>query len=116
MNDENLRTLSPSEAREYGRRGGVRSGEVRRQRKLMKEYLEVALVEDTEYRGHSMTNAEAVTAALVRRAKTGDVRAYAQIVAMLGEKPAERVAVEQTIPPERYAEIEALLMGGADSE
>lgn len=116
MNESNLIPRAHRLTVEEQSKGGVRSGEVRRQRKLMKEYLEVALVEDTDYRGQSMTNAEAVTAALVRRARTGDVRAYAQIVAMLGEKPAERVAVEQTIPPERYAEIEALLMGGADSE
>lgn len=116
MNDENLRTLSPSEAREQGRRGGVRSGEVRRERKQMREYLEVALLMDTDFRGESMTNAEAVTAALIHRARRGDVRAYTTIRDTLGEKPAERIVSEPSISPEAYAEVERLLLGGSDDE
>ena len=116
MNDENLRTLSPSEAREQGRRGGIRSGEVRRERKQMREYLEAALVMDTDYRGEAMTNAEAVTAALIRRARQGDVRAYTTIRDTLGERPAERIVSEPSISPEAYEEIERLLWGGVDDE
>lgn len=119
MNESNLIPLSQrtkEERREIATQGGIASGQSRRERKAMKEYLEAALVMDTDYRGESMSNAEAVTAALIRKARQGDVRAYTQIVAMLGEKPAERVAVEQTISPERYAEVEALLFGGNDDE
>lgn len=116
MNDENLRTLSPSEAREYGRRGGVRSGEVRRERKKLREYLEVALDKGTDFEGEAMSNAEAITVALINKAKGGDVRAYQTIRDGLGEKPAEHIVSEPSISPERYAEVEALLFGGIDDE
>lgn len=39
----NLRVLSPSEAREYGRRGGIASGEVRRTQKLIREMVKQTL-------------------------------------------------------------------------
>lgn len=116
LNDENLRTLSPSEAREYGRRGGVRSGEVRRERKKLAEYLEIALDKGTDFEGEAMSNAEAITVALINKAKGGDVRAYQTIRDGLGEKPAEHIVTEPSIPPERYAEVEALLFGGNDDE
>lgn len=44
MNDENLipnSERSPSELREMGRKGGIRSGEVRRQNKRMRESAEL---------------------------------------------------------------------------
>lgn len=117
MNPENLVSLADrttEEQREIARMGGIRSGEVRRERKAMKEYLEAALVTDTDYRGESMSNAEAVTAALIRKARQGDVRAYTTIRDTLGEKPAEHIVSEPSISPERYAEVEALLFGGND--
>lgn len=109
MNDENLISLADrttEEQREIARMGGIASGHSRRERKKMREYLEAAMVMETEYRGEVMSNAEAVTAALVSRAKRGDVRAYQTIRDGLGEKPVERVETN-AIPPERYAEIQA---------
>lgn len=44
MNDENLipnSERSPSELREMGRKGGIRSGEVRRQNKRIRESAEL---------------------------------------------------------------------------
>ncbi len=116
MNDENLRTLSPSEAREYGRRGGVRSGEVRRERKKLREYLEVALDKGTDFEGEAMSNAEAITVALINKAKSGDVRAYQTIRDGLGEKPAERIEAVPEISEEARREVEAALFGFMESE
>ena len=42
-NSENLKRLSPSEARKNGRKGGKKSGEVRRAKKTMREVLEYLL-------------------------------------------------------------------------
>ena len=109
MNDENLKVLTPSEAREQGRKGGIRSGEVRRERRKMREYLEAALVMDADLDGETVTNAEAVTVALVKAAKKGSVRAYETILGVLGEKPADTVKVEHPIPQSTYDEIERLL-------
>lgn len=45
-NEENLKRLSPSEARENGRKGGVKSAEARRKKRDIKKTLE-ALMNDT---------------------------------------------------------------------
>jgi hypothetical protein len=42
-NNEILRKLSPSEAREQGRKGGQASVKARRKKKQLKELLEIAL-------------------------------------------------------------------------
>lgn len=110
MNDENLRILSPSEAREYGRRGGVRSGEVRRERRRVRECLTEALGMETEFEGEIMTNAEAVSIALIRRAKEGNVAAFREIRDSTEGRPRQSIEVE-TISPEARAEVEAILNG-----
>lgn len=114
MNDGNLRTLSPSEARAQGRRGGIRSGEARREKKRLRECLEECLSMTTELDGEEVTCAEAIAASMVREAMGGNVRAFCEIRDTVGEMPAQRVEVEPSIPPERYAEIEAILLGGDD--
>ncbi len=51
MNDENLipnSERSPSELREMGRKGGIRSGEVRRQNKRMRENVALLVKSFTE--------------------------------------------------------------------
>ena len=43
MNDENLKTLTPSEAREIGRKGGIASGIARREKKQFRETAQAIL-------------------------------------------------------------------------
>lgn len=38
-NEENLKTLTPKQAREYGRRGGLKSAKVKKERKKAKEAM-----------------------------------------------------------------------------
>lgn len=116
MNPENLIPQAHRLTVEEQSRGGRASGEARRERRRLKEHLEVALEKDTDFDGEVMTNAEAITVALIRKAKSGDVRAYQTIRDGLGEKPAEHIVSEPSISPERYAEVEALLFGGCDDE
>ena len=111
MNNGNLRTLSPSEARENGRKGGVASGVSRRERKELRERLELALelpCADDE----TQTNAEAICRALIAKALDGDVRAFTVIRDTIGEMPVQRAVVaSEKIAPEVYEEVERLLMG-----
>lgn len=118
MNDGNLIPLNQrtkSEQRAIATQGGIASGAARRERKKMREYLEAAMVMDTEFHGEVMTNAEAVTAALVRKAKRGDVRAYQTIRDGLGERPVEKVVTNNELTPEEFekakAEIDRILFG-----
>ena len=74
MNDQNLRTPTTSEAREIGRMGGIKSGQARRERKRLREALAEAMQmpdEDNE----EIANVEVIAAAVVRKAKVGDMRA-----------------------------------------
>lgn len=116
MNPENLRTPTTSEAREMGRRGGIRSGEVRRERKAIRQALEEALSMPCELDGETVTNVEAIAAAMVRRAREGDVRAFVEVRNSIGEKPAERIEAIPPISEEARREVEALLFGGSESK
>lgn len=116
MNDENLRTLSPSEAREYGRRGGVRSGEVRRERKAIRQALEEALSMPCEVDGMELSNVEAIAASMVNEAKGGNVRAFVEIRNTVDGMPTQRIETAPAISEERRREVEALLFGGNDDE
>lgn len=116
MNESNLIPQAHRLTVEEQSRGGRASGEARRKLKKLREYLEIALDKGTDFEGEAMNNAEAITVALINKAKSGDVRAYQTIRDGLGEKPAEHIVTEPSIPPERYAEVEALLFGGNDDE
>ena len=112
MNDENLRTLTPSEAREQGRLGGIRSGEARREKRRLRECLEEGLAMVTEFDGQTMTNAEAIAIAMIREARSGNVRAFCEIRDTCEGKPRNTVEVSTpAIPQSTYDEIERLLMG-----
>lgn len=106
-NDGNLKKpRSTSEAREWGKAGGVASGEARRRKKTMREALEMMLfhtklneqtkqmlkaegVSDVEDMNHQMV----ITRSLIAKAESGDVQAYNAICSMIGEKPAEKMEV-----------------------
>lgn len=81
--------LDKGEARRRGRNGGIASGKARQKRKELRELLEAAL--SLPDAGRDMSNAEAIAAALVEKAKAGDVRAFEAIRDTVGEKPVNRL-------------------------
>lgn len=92
-NNENLRTPTPSEARELGRKGGKASGKARRRKKELKELLELALSQPSDANADE-DNYTAITAALVLKAIQGDTKAYEVIRDTLGQKPVEQSQIE----------------------
>lgn len=87
-NNENLKPVrSKSEARKRGKQGGINSGKARRKKKELKELLEMALSQEHFAEEDNYT---AITVALIRKALTGDVRAYEVIRDTLGQKPTEK--------------------------
>lgn len=88
VNNKNLKRLSPSEARENGRKGGLASVKARRERKTMRELLLLALETENE---SGETNAESIVASMIRAARGGDVRAFVEIRDTIGEKPTNTV-------------------------
>lgn len=71
------------EARKRGAKGGQASGLARRKKKTMRELLELAM----ELPSGDKTTAEAITAALLDKALSGDVKAYEVVRDTLGENP-----------------------------
>ena len=100
-NKENLipnNKRSPSEVRENGKKGGVKSGETRRAKKLLKDCMLDLLALDVTNRKDwnklarmgidpkNIDNRALLTAALFNRAvRTGDVSAFKEIVSLIGE-------------------------------
>lgn len=119
MNPENLISLADrttDEQREIARMGGIRSGEVRRERKAIRTALEECLAIECEFEGVEASNVEHIAAAMVRKAREGDVRAFVEVRNSVGEKPAERIEAVPTISEETRREVEAILFGGVEDE
>ena len=118
-NNENLIPMSErsqSEAREFGKKGGIASGEARRQKKAMREVLEVALEMPhvDMLSGERKTKAEAVVSSLIQKAIDGDTSAARLIIQSIYGLPTATVAVEAEIDPEVRAHVEAVLAGDYD--
>lgn len=79
-----------NEAREISKKGGIRSGEVRRERKKLKEELLLLLSEGDNNRRMSI--------AIFERALNGDTKAFEVIRDTIGEKPKEEVEVKDVTP------------------
>lgn len=85
-NEQNLRVPTSEEARENGRKGGIRSGEVRREKAMMKQELEMMLksmASDNETYKNKVTLG--LLANAIDKTKGGSPEAYKTIVSMLGE-------------------------------
>ena len=96
------------EASKNGRKGGIKSGEVRRRKKEMRERLEVLLsmpIKDGkgasidkiksfgELKGKNITVEDAVLIAITQKALKGDIPASTFLRDTIGEKPKEKQEV-----------------------
>lgn len=89
MNNGNLKKLSPNEARENGKKGGYASGVARREKKKIKEILDILLTMPDADTG--VCNNEAMCIALLNQAKAGDAQAFKIIRDTIGEKPKDEI-------------------------
>ena len=81
MNEKNLRTPTSSEAREYGRKGGLtKAANARRRKEHQEQWL--ALLETKDEDG--LTIREKLDRALAVKASEGDVNAYEKIMEYSG--------------------------------
>lgn len=86
-NEQNLRPSEYKLSQEEAKKGGIRSGEVRRQKATMKKTLEMMLEETHE---NGKTYKDNVTLGLIVGAMKGNAQNYKTIVEMLGElQPSE---------------------------
>ena len=84
-NSENLKPMNKrtkSEQREIAKKAGIKSGEVRRARKTLKEEL-LLLLENGDTQNK-------ISFALIKKATKGDIKAFEVIRDTIGEKPADK--------------------------
>ena len=87
-NEGNLKPIrTKSEAREKVKKGGKKSGEVRAQRKTLREEL-IALLET---KIEDKTIQEKISFSLIQEAISGNVKAFETIRDTIGEKPIEQI-------------------------
>lgn len=89
-NEQNLKPVrTKKEARERGRNGGIKSGEVRAKRKTLKEELLALLGTKIE----DKTIQEKISFSLIQEALDGNVKAFETIRDTIGEKPQDKVNI-----------------------
>lgn len=93
-NNENLVRLSPSEARENGRKGGKASGEARRRRANFRKTLNLLLTTEIdspewtpllESLGLESTLESALNMAMIKEGLAGNVKAYEAVAKYAGQ-------------------------------
>lgn len=95
------------EQREIARKAGRKSGQVRRERKTLRDELLKLLQEKVPGKDGSKRPAQvAISTALMKQAMKGNIRAYEVIRDTIGEKPVENVNI---ISPDYSALNEAFL-------
>ena len=94
---KNPHLFQPGEnAREAGRKGGIRSGEERRRRKMIKDDLALCMEEKViDDDGVERSNQLSMIYSLIKAARVGSVEAFKTIRDTLGEKPADKVDVNK---------------------
>lgn len=124
-NNENLMRLSPSEARKFGRMGGIKSGESRRRKANFRKTLNMLLtaeIDSKEYGpvlealGVDSTLESAMLMSMIKAALEGDVRAayfVAQYAGQSGQTDAD--LEEQRIRTERAKRARDQEVGDTDS-
>lgn len=85
-NENNLKPVrTKKEARERGRKGGLKSGEIRAQRKTLKEELLLLLSEGGAQKK--------ISTALIEQAEKGNTKAYEIIRDTIEEKPKQNINI-----------------------
>lgn len=103
MNEQNLKPQAHVLTVEELSRGGINSAISKRNRKRLREELEILLeIGDTR---------RSVAVALINKALKGDVRAFEVIRDTIGEKPVDKVVTtEAEIDPDVIAELERIVL------
>lgn len=101
---------SAEEARESGRKGGIASGKARREKRQLRELLDMLMERNAgkDSDGNPITAAEAMAIKAVKEAMAGDWKAWELVRDTSGQKPIEKVMlaeVEQSVIDEVEAAV-----------
>lgn len=99
MAKEDLKPIrSTAEAKRKGRKGGIASGIARREKRTLRQCLELLLSMPAPEGHEGGDTSEAVSAALIKKALKGDVSAFAVLRDSVGEKPTDKMTAEHSGP------------------
>ena len=111
MAKEDLISITERSAEEQKRmrhNAGVKSGQARRNKKLLKDCLEILLEKKMVGEdGKKITGAEALSVEIFQKALSGDVKAFEVLRDTAGQKPVEKVE-QVNIDGEYLAKVEEL--------
>lgn len=112
-NEENLNPVqTKEEAKKRGKAGGIASGKARREKKLMRETLDIMLsmplkdgknadVESIQnfaaLKGKNISVQDAIMIAQIQKAMKGDTKAAEYVRDTVGQKPTDQVAVNAEV-------------------
>lgn len=96
--EDNLKPFDSNQSREKakinGRKGGIKSGEVRRAKKTMKEMLDYLLEKEiTNTKGEKASTLEAISVSLIKQAMSGNTKAFEVIRDTIGQKITEKLDI-----------------------
>ena len=108
---------SRSEAAKNGRKGGIASGEARRERANLKKQLQVFLETDdfTDKHGNKMTGAELMVKVAVKEMSKGNPKFWELIRDTAGFKPIDKIQVSE-IDQSVIDEVEAMVLGAEEEK
>lgn len=89
-NNQNLKTPTSEQAREYGRKGGLKRAENEKKRKTLREEL-LLLLKTNQYQ-------KKISLSLIKQALDGNTKAFEVIRDTIGEKPNDKLELEQSKP------------------
>ena len=101
-NNENLKLFTKENAKEYGKKGGIKSGKVRAERKSIKEQMKILLempitnesrinrLKEAGFEEGEINNQLYLTYVIFEKALTGDVRATSLVFKTMQNEDEEK--------------------------
>lgn len=110
MNEQNLKPNSertPSERKQLASKAGKASGKARREKRTMKQLLEIALsLMVTNKKGETASRKEVIAIQLVNRAASGNLRAIDLLTKLIGEQIV-RQETQVTVKKDKFDDMSA---------
>ena len=109
-NEQNLRPSEYKLTLEEQKKGGIASGEARRQKRDLRKALEVLLEKTVtkDKEGNEISGAEALALKQFEKALKGDTRAFEVVRDTSGQKPIEKVEVGKIDREQSLKELQEL--------
>ena len=110
--NKNLKVQSSEEARKNGRKGGLKSGQVRREKADFKRkcqiWMETEVAKDKN--GKAMTGADLMIAVAGKEIKNGSAKFWELMRDTAGFKPIDKVVMSE-VDQDVIDEVEAMVLG-----